>query len=1493
MALGRVRVNFLCTFSLDEKVPKNQDKNILFVAFTNPLSPSNGLFPAVMRLRGFVEARQSHFQIMNIACFIMKDISEFSQPFYIIKKLNLIKMNKTHLLLVFSILFQTIINCITAQDLAKGFEFYGARDYKSAATEFENSLATLKIQYGESDTTYYSKIVLYTALSYQSDSKPEKAIEYYLQAKSIYNSAGNSSNNSWYVLVVNGLANIYSDKNEFENAEPLFDETVEIYKNIYGHESLFYADYCKKTADLYENNARYAKAELLYQEALNVYKKQHGKWHIDYADCCNNLAVLYYSAGEYLKAEPLYIEAQEINLKLFGKEHPSYGVSCNNLGALYQEMGKYQKAKALFLIDKGITEKSAGKETAEYATTCNNLASLYDIMGDYKQAEELYLEAKAIEEKTLGTEDVDYAITCNNLANLYYSLQKYRKAEPLYVKSMEIREKVFGKMHPSYATSCDNLGGLYQDLGRFPEAKQLFLEAKNIREKVLGKKHSDYAISCNSLASLYQDLGDYKKVEALYQEAKLIRETVFGQKHLMYATSCSDLGSIYMAMSDFEKAEPLFLEAKKIIKKVVGNKHPLYAENCNNLASLYHDMSDFEKAEELYMEAKEIKKEVYGVKNISFGASCSNLATLYKDISKYEESEELFITAQNICNEDYGKEHPDYASISNSLAELYRITGNYQKAEQLYFEAKEIQGNLIGTNHPDYAVTCNNIALLYSAMGNYIKAIEYHQLAKKIQEKVLGKEHPDYSKTCNNLGLLCFKNGFYEHAESFYQEAKVIRAKVLGKDHYSYAISCNNLAMLYHEKGNYLKADSFYQKAKNIYEKTLGKNHRDYATCVDNLALVYKSIGDGKKSEKAKIELYEKAERYAIEAKEIRAAIFGKMHPDYGLSCDNLAYICEAIGNISSKTEERTKFYEKAELLYLESNSIVNLLAAQSAKFMTESEREYYLYADLIFNYEKYHSYFLTKREENKKLAGFVYNNALTVKGQLLKSAVTMRKVVLHSGDTSLINKYDKMNAYGKILAKQYTLPVKKRSYDIDLLDEKINTLEKEITIAGSKTDKFKKLNDLNPTWQDIQKSLGDDEAAIEFIHFIDFNNKDSVFTRFYYALVLKKGFTYPKAIYLFNEEQLQTLLKRELNESDYGFVKRLYSHSSMQSDSLYNLVFKPVESSLKGIKTIHVSPVGLLNRIAFDALTCDSSSILSDKYNIYYTSSTATILNKSGLNKEDISSTALFGGIEYSLSVEEMTKIASKYKTRRSALVNMQDLSSMRTIDTLTRGVNWSYLPGSLEETEEIEGILKKNAVEVTLYKDEQGSEEQFKELELNAPSILHVSTHGFYFGDDKKSEMYKDMIDKEVRFAHSYDPLLRSGFILAGGNSAFQGDKIPDDVEDGVLTALEISRLNFFNTKLAVLSACQTGLGDVYGNEGVYGLQRSFKMAGVDYLLFSLWEVPDYQTRQLMANFYQNWFSGMEIREAFKMAQEYLKKEYAGEEGAAFAWSAFVLMK
>ena len=221
---------------------------------------------------------------------------------------------------------------------------------------------------------------------------------------------------------------------------------------------------------------------------------------------------------------------------------------------------------------------------------------------------------------------------------------------------------------------------------------------------------------------------------------------------------------------------------------------------------------------------------------------------------------------------------------------------------------------------------------------------------------------------------------------------------------------------------------------------------------------------------------------------------------------------------------------------------------------------------------------------------------------------------------------------------------------------------------------------------------------------------------------------------------------------------------------------------------------------------------------------------------------------------------------------------------------MSWSYLPGTKEETEDIKNLFQNHKLNVDLYSGKYGNEEQFKAFDNSSPTIMHISTHGYYF--PKKDYLTNFEEESEIKFMYSDNPLLRSGLLLSGGNLIFKGGTLPEDIEDGVLTALEISGLNLFNTKLAVLSACQTGLGDVKGSEGVYGLQRAFKMAGVDYLIISLWQVPDKQTRELMIKFYEEWLSGLEIRVAFKKAQEHLKEKYAGIEGSAFAWAAFVLI-
>ena len=123
------------------------------------------------------------------------------------------------------------------------------------------------------------------------------------------------------------------------------------------------------------------------------------------------------------------------------------------------------------------------------------------------------------------------------------------------------------------------------------------------------------------------------------------------------------------------------------------------------------------------------------------------------------------------------------------------------------------------------------------------------------------------------------------------------------------------------------------------------------------------------------------------------------------------------------------------------------------------------------------------------------------------------------------------------------------------------------------------------------------------------------------------------------------------------------------------------------------------------------------------------------------------------------------------------------------------------------------------------------------------------------------------------------------AGGNLIWEGNSPVQGIEDGVVTAFEVSNMNLSNTRLVVLSACQTGLGDIQGSEGVYGLQRAFKMAGVDFLLMSLWKIPDDATKKLMTSFYNNWIEGMELRQAFRKAQQELTKY------PSFFWAAFVL--
>ena len=187
----------------------------------------------------------------------------------------------------------------------------------------------------------------------------------------------------------------------------------------------------------------------------------------------------------------------------------------------------------------------------------------------------------------------------------------------------------------------------------------------------------------------------------------------------------------------------------------------------------------------------------------------------------------------------------------------------------------------------------------------------------------------------------------------------------------------------------------------------------------------------------------------------------------------------------------------------------------------------------------------------------------------------------------------------------------------------------------------------------------------------------------------------------------------------------------------------------------------------------------------------------------------------------------------------------------------------------------LKKSRVKTTLYEGSQANEESFKALSGSDITALHIATHGFFLPTDEKLP--------------GDQALIQSGLLLSGANFAWQNQPIPEGIEDGILTAKEISFMDLRKTDLVVLSACQTALGEITG-EGVFGLQRGFKKAGARTIIMSLWPVDDNATLLMMTEFYTNLTNGMTKREAFLAAQNKVKTTEGF--GNSRYWAAFIML-
>ena len=562
---------------------------------------------------------------------------------------------------------------------------------------------------------------------------------------------------------------------------------------------------------------------------------------------------------------------------------------------------------------------------------------------------------------------------------------------------------------------------------------------------------------------------------------------------------------------------------------------------------------------------------------------------------------------------------------------------------------------------------------------------------------------------------------------------------------------------------------------------------------------------------------------------------------------------CQALFTLANIEGARGNINEADSLFRMSMNCLfVNM--KQLWRYSTPSQREQF-WMETQNNLSGMAAFAVKCGNFDSELTETCYNALLFSKSLLLETEKSVVDIIRKEGtDDDIAN-------YRNLLAVNNRLLVLRNNYEynkleIDSLTIQQRELEQQLSHKCQSYNEYETYLDIN--YEKVRNSLADHEVVVDFS---DYQTEDSV--RQYVAYIYDKDKSHPLLVKCFDQQQLDSLLDGMQNYT-------LYNYEQLQ-DRATKLIWNPIEVSIAKGSTVYYIPSGVMHGIALEALPLSDGTTLGQHYDFVRLTSAREIVNALHSNKINRTAT-LYGGLQYSLDSQKMEEESKVYEK--------SDLAGLVRSEYGESG--FKDLRNTKDEVRKIEKTLVDNGFSVKAYLGSKGNAESFVALNGKSPSIVHIATHGFYYTPDEA---------KDKDFLSGYtDAMSLSGLVFAGGNAAWLGKKNVDGVLGGVLTAKDIANLDFKGTDLLVLSACKTGQGKVTA-EGVFGLQRAFKKAGVGTIIMSLWNVDDKVTSEFMVAFYgrltdkaNNWNK----RKAFEQTKEIIRKEHPDP----YYWAAFVML-
>lgn len=897
-----------------------------------------------------------------------------------------------------------------------------------------------------------------------------------------------------------------------------------------------------------------------------------------------------------------------------------------------------------------------------------------------------------------------------------------------------------------------------------------------------------------------------------------------------------------------KEQETIFKRVKKILDTNTDTLSFL-PDNFYQAACYYRDKAEYAQALDMIDKGIAIcKRQKQGFSSVYIALAALRYSIYFSNLNDKG-------MAYKLINEDMEDfERQNQNTYTTEMLDYLCAIFNYydNKYDDVYTWYRYF--NLIGT-----------MSISIAKLNNFDEKYELKYLSYLLNKAVYWCEY--YAKLKKKIDFSKLTETRKKEVEEFFEPTESIIALLSTIDQYIQTIekavpnfqqNVYYLQLLNTAEEYYLHIEPSFKKSEEYLKKHLQLSRNHFP--IEELKTLI-NLGD----------LYRENGKY-YEAKTYYAQAIKKIEEDNTQSIENKMSIISRMIAISQHLNNSEDMWRYTEKFYTYCQSIYD----NNLRFLTQKEQEYII--STVGYPASWPTSCLAIYPNQKKISGKVYDTVLYSTGIQLRSQRLLQQAITQSKDKELIsmaNKLKKLQSEQKIEIPS-ALPNQSHSNngfnfqeakaintylnEVAKKRNEISTLERQIIERA--TPCLKTISK-DISWTQIRDRLQPSETAIEFI----------IAEKNIMALVVKPGCETPTPVTLTNIDTLKAAILSLNTKSPAATARKLYNNPSI---NLYGMLWQPLEKELKGVSKVYYATQGMLYSIAFAAISTPDGKYLSDRYDLCPLTSTAEIVKE---QKEQLPQSVVAMGNIYYTDKQRQQVAAGDINGARGG---EEDVSIDDFSDRGAKRYHFKYLPFTKKEIEDLSGTFKNH--QLKLEEGTEATEQNLRNLLDKKPDVIHLATHGFFIAKSDEA--------RKVPFFQHYSQAIensmqRAGIALTGAEDTWTGAQQPEEANDGILTANEVAQMDLNGTQLVTLSACETALGN-YSFEGVFGLPRGFKQAGVKSLLVSLWSVNDKSTSLLMSSFYRYWMQGETKQQAFKHAVNDVRKDYP----EPFYWAPFVLL-